>query len=116
MAFVQVHTDEFGNTYDSSYWRVEFLAVSIPDRSARAELHCYKDKASYQAGKKAITTRSYGVQGDTFLTYMAQYQSGAIDLFALSYQIAKDTLDVAAPTEEDPDHKVSFFANSEEVA
>lgn len=112
MALVRPYTDAYGNDYPESYWRVGFLSVTIPDRTARTELHCYKDQAAYADGKRAIVSRGYDVSGDDFLYYMYKYQSGEVtDLFGLAYVIALETRD----TPDGEGGLVSFFANAKQV-
>lgn len=110
MAFQIQHTDQYGNTHPESYWRIMFLAADLAGRTARVEFLGFKDKSAHDSGKQPIGSRSYSVSGSGFDAYLAGYEQGQTDLFALGYTYALAAHEVGeAPAPGEEDTRVSFF-------
>lgn len=108
--------DQFGNVLEQSYWRLVQCNLGIADRSAMVQFYGYRDEATRRAGKQSIGQKSYSVSGETFDKLMQEHLTpGGPNIMQLAYKIANETKDVAAPTPEDKDRKVSFFEGAEDL-
>lgn len=116
MAKAMPYTDSFGNENLNSYWRCAAINISITDNNAMVVIYGYKNAEARANNKQSIGSKSYSVSGETFINLLNSHlEPGGPNIMTLAYTIATQTLDVDAPTEEDPDRKVSFFEGAENV-
>lgn len=109
MAKVMAFTDAAGNTYQTSYWRVVQINVSVADRTAMVMLYGYKDAASRQAGRSPIGQKSYAVTGADFDKLFASQAAQAFA--ALAYTgVVNAVNDVPDPNK--PGQLGNFFADA----
>lgn len=114
MAKAIQYSDQFGNTYSESYWRVVQINISIVDKNSLIVFYGYKDQATRSAGKQSIGQKTYTISGDVFDTlYATHLAPNGPNLMQLAYQHATSTLDT--PSLENPEELVSFFEGGEDV-
>jgi hypothetical protein len=118
MAKVMAFGDQHGNTYQTSYWSLQFFAFDKGARTARLLLYGYKDAAARAAGKQPIGQKEYVVSGTDFDNlFAAQKQANPKPLLRALYEdvinVRKDVPDPAAPN--DSARNRSFFDNATEV-
>jgi len=115
MAKAMAFQDQFGNSYESSYWRVVQINIGVADKHAHIVFYGYRDQAARAANKNSIGQKTYTVSGAEFDTlYAAHIAPGGPNLFQLAYQVATTTKDVIVDPN-DPSQNVSFFENGVDV-
>lgn len=90
MALEMSFTDEFGDTYAQSYWRVaEFPKIDKEQHCLSVTFHGYENAA--KKGKRIIGTKRYDVDGEAFNTYFPV--DASLNIYAAAYVMAKATPD-----------------------
>ena len=110
MAFEMSFTDEFGEMYTNSYWRVAQVSI---DRSTERGLIMFNGYvSSASAGKRIIGQKHYIVDSGLYNTYFLPEVLDPVgqNPYRSAYLMALVIKDVAAPVEGDP--AVSFFENA----
>lgn len=115
MAKQMPYDDAFGNHYDTSYWRLVQLTINIADAVATVTFYGYKDKASREANRRSIGSKSYTLSDDSFNAMMAEHlKAGGPNIMQLAYKIATDSKDVVTDPE-DPSKNKSFFDGARDL-
>lgn len=113
MAMKKAYNDAFGNSYTDSYWRIVQINIGVADNTGMVVFYGYKDAASRAANKQSIGSKSYSLTKEEFQAMMVQHLTpGGPNLMQALYTYAKNKHDTPAPTPEEPDKKVSFFADA----
>lgn len=114
MAKLMPFDDQYGNHYETSYWRLVQMNIGIADRTAMATFYGYRDQASRAANKQSIGSKNYSVSGERFDQLMAEHLTpGGPNIMALAYKIATETRDVVLDPK-DPSKNVSFFEGAQD--
>ncbi|MFO0821528.1 MAG: hypothetical protein U0792_00025 [Gemmataceae bacterium] len=105
-------TDQFGNQYEESYWRLVQCNISVPDKSTFLVFYGYKDKAARDASKQPVAAKQYSIVGELFDTYYSRHlEPDGPNLAIMAYNYAEECLD--ARSEDGTMH--SFFENATDV-
>lgn len=113
MAKQMAFSDQFGNTYPASYWRLVYVAIDAVGGNARLVFYGYKDKAARDAAKVNIGQKAYDLSGAEFQTYYAHHlEPNGPNLMTLCYEYCGQKKDVPQGGEL-PD--VSFFETATDV-
>jgi hypothetical protein len=118
VAKVMSFEDPSGNTYQTSYWSIQFFAFDKGVRTARLLLYGYRDAAARTAGKQPIGQKEYVVAGDDFdRLFASQKQTNPKPLLRQLYEdvvnVHKDVPDPAAPN--DPTRNKGFFDGAQDA-
>ena len=110
MAFEMSFTDEFGEVYPNSYWKVVQCNIARFDKSGLVVLQGFKDAAN--VGKRIIGHKQYVVNEPLYDTY---FSTEALDPqdenpYRSSYLMAIDVKDVLVG-----EQYVSFFEDAQQV-
>ena len=111
MAFEMSFTDEFGEVYPNSYWKVVQCNIARFEKSGLVVFQGFKDAAN--VGKRIIGHKEYIV--DEAL-YDAYFSTDMLDPqgenpYRAAYLMALAIKDVSSAVEGDP--SVSFFENAQ---
>ena len=110
MALQMEYTDEFGTTYQESYWKVVQTNMCQADKCGMVQLYGYVDAAN--KGKRIIGQKSYNI--DT-AAYEASFDADALNPegknpISAAYAHAKATADVG-----EGEAATSFFEHAVDV-
>jgi hypothetical protein len=116
MAKQMPYDDQFGNHYDTSYWRLVQTNIGWADRAIVAIFYGYKDAASRAANRQAIGSKTYAASGDEFDQFLTQYTAAnpKPDIRNMAYIVATQTRDVVVDPN-DLSKNVSFFAEAQDL-
>lgn len=120
MAYQMSYTDARLTTHPESVWLPMFVGFDHGSKSGRIVFNGYHDLAALAANAPVIDQKAYEVSGDVYLSIVGgapSSGSSVLDVVSQAcYDYSSTVLDKAAPTEEDPDRKVSFFAGASTLA
>lgn len=111
MAFEMAFTDEFGDTYTESYWKVAQTNISQAEKRGQIRFHGFENEA--KKDKRIIGVKDYTIDEDTYETYFAAdaLNPDGKNPAAAAYIYAKAKKDV--PVEDG--EPISFFENALDV-
>ncbi len=81
------YTDDKGNIYDSSYWRITELLVDTKSNFGRYTFSGYKDSAARLSNKGIIGRISFTITGDLFVKYYSEVISKQLNPAEVGYTI-----------------------------
>lgn len=100
MAFQKVYSDQSGNDYPVSYWRVVQVNFSPVDEAALVMFYCYKDQASRLAGKQSVGQKSYSVGKPDYPTYFSVANLDLSNPIEQGYLLCKNVKDIDSGTKD----------------
>lgn len=113
MAFEMSFTDEYGELYPASYWKVVQCNINRIEKTGHVAFYGYASAASL--GKRIIATKDYRVDAalyDIFFETVVLDPEGE-NPYKAAYLMAAQVKDTPSAVEGAPD--VSFFEDAEQV-
>ena len=119
MAKLMPYTDPYGVAHPDAVWIPNEVHIAHSDGAVRVVFAAWHNAAALAAGKTPLAgaCKEYALTGAAYHA-LAQTApaAGQTTLFGVISQACYDHLtvipDVPAPTEQDPNRKVSFFADA----
>lgn len=95
MAYRMQYSDDSGNDYNDSYWRIVQVNISVADKNANIVFHGYKSKQARNNNKAPIASKQYTC-GEVYTALIDSQK----DVVAKAYELCR-TLE-----------EVDFFASA----
>lgn len=110
MAFEMTFTDDFGEVYPESYFKLVQCNICLADKTGNIVFYGYPSAA--QKGKRIIGQKSYAVTADLFNQYFVtdELDPEGENPYKASYIMALAIKDIG-----EGEDAVSFFENAEAV-
>lgn len=117
MAFEKNFTDQYGENYPASYWRVVECNLQKEAQSGQIVFNGYSDKNN--AGKRIIGQKAYAVTADLYTQYFlpALIQPVGVDHIKQCYALSMAVLNIDTDTKDAQDKEimVSFFNGATDI-